>query len=454
MKILYITSMPLNYSGGLALDHIKALKENGYDVDVLTKEDWPTIKQDKNNELKGSKVFTVYNNKTKNNLKNRIYSIFKIMGLIKLRHLLEKPLIEERSTTNIRIEQNGNYIISNPNEECPPVPIKDILNKIRGKYDLIFTLFLEHMLTIPSLLAIYNKTHCPIIISCVDQAPFTGGCWYSLNCERFKQECGMCPALNSNDINDQSHKNYIIKKNAYAKMNYLIITNHWMMRYAKDSKLFDEKRLLTSCILIDEDRFKILNRKECKKRFGFNQKEIVLLARYHSSKNKGFGVFIDSLKMLYQEITNELKQKIKIVIVGTTDVSTCKDIKFKKLIIPELNINELIKLYNASSFFVSPSISDGGPSMVNQSIMCGTPVCCFNIGTAIDVIKNGKNGYKEEETTPEGLKNCLMLAVNTPKEKYFEMRKASRLIAMKNESKLAFSNRIEKAYRMVSSFVS
>jgi glycosyltransferase involved in cell wall biosynthesis len=49
--------------------------------------------------------------------------------------------------------------------------------------------------------------------------------------------------------------------------------------------------------------------------------------------------------------------------------------------------------YQASELFVSSSLQDAGPMMVNESIMCGTPVVAFNLGVSEDLVINGITGY-------------------------------------------------------------
>lgn len=439
MRILLITSMPIHYSGDLVINKAKVLMAAGHQVDILTKTSWPS---------RGYKVLSVYRTPLIKIIRFYLGKYAKKADILGIRRIFKK-LYKNNSDKNDRIVSynlNG-ILISNPDESNPPVKICDILDKIDCKYDLVITSFLEHMLTIPSLLAIYKKLKCPIIIGAVDQAPFTGGCWFSVNCDRYKFECGKCPGLGSSDENDQTHKNYLIKKEAYSKMNYILLTNTWMMKYAKASKLFDPYRLIVSYIMIDEDKFRPYNRLKCKKKFGFNKEDIVFVSRYHTSKSKGIDVYINALNFLYKNCNESIRERVIVTFVGTSDESIKKRIQFRVNIIPELDIFNLIKLYNAASFFVSPSISDAGPSMVNQSIMCGTPVCSFNIGTAIDVIKDGENGYVSKEIAAEGLKKCLMRAVETSSDDYFLMRKKSREIALKYESKTAYIRSIKEAYQ-------
>ncbi len=42
--------------------------------------------------------------------------------------------------------------------------------------------------------------------------------------------------------------------------------------------------------------------------------------------------------------------------------------------------------YQSADIFISPSLEDSGPMMVNEAMMCGTPVVAFNIGIAKEFI--------------------------------------------------------------------
>ena len=47
-----------------------------------------------------------------------------------------------------------------------------------------------------------------------------------------------------------------------------------------------------------------------------------------------------------------------------------------------------------SATSVHLSIEDSGPMMINESIMCGTPVVCFDMGVARDLVHTGRTGYR------------------------------------------------------------
>jgi len=96
--------------------------------------------------------------------------------------------------------------------------------------------------------------------------------------------------------------------------------------------------------------------------------------------------------------------------------------------------NELALAYQAADVFVCPSIEDSGPLMVNESIMCGTPVVSFDIGVALDLVFTGKTGYrakmKDSLDLSQGIKFILELSEN----KAQEMRSNCRSLALKKYS--------------------
>jgi glycosyltransferase involved in cell wall biosynthesis len=53
--------------------------------------------------------------------------------------------------------------------------------------------------------------------------------------------------------------------------------------------------------------------------------------------------------------------------------------------------------------------------MINQSLMCGTPVVAFNTGVAQDLVINGKTGYRatvgDTNDLTRGIKEILALDI-------------------------------------------
>jgi glycosyltransferase involved in cell wall biosynthesis len=55
---------------------------------------------------------------------------------------------------------------------------------------------------------------------------------------------------------------------------------------------------------------------------------------------------------------------------------------------------QLALAYQSADIFVCPSVEDAGPMMINESVMCGTPVVSFDMGVALDLVHTGETGYR------------------------------------------------------------
>lgn len=437
LRILFISSMPPDYSAGLARDFMKAMKLHGHEVDFLTRYSFPGQVEGEYNVYPESLSIKI------RRWKDRHPFIKKNLRFLKF--LLKKDEVIKNKDKGINI--------TCPREDLPTVPIPDVLNKINRLYDLVVTVFWQNMITTCTLKAIYDKLQCPIIIRSVDMETFTGGCFYFMNCRNFTHECGCCPALNSNDANDLTHLNFLKKKEMYSQMNYAIGFNTWMQQFSRKSGLFDPSRIITTSCAIDESIFKPMPKNDCRKILGIpSDKTFILFARRTdiTFKPKGFKHLIKSVNLFIDGLTKEERKKCLLVLAGQANEDCRPWLHIDTMFLGQISRDSLIKAYNASNIFLSPSIDDAGPSMVNQSIMCGTPVICFNIGTAIDVISNGISGYKVPVKDDNAFANSIETIYKLTRTQYDQLRKTTREMALKHNSLESFANMIESTYNKLS----
>lgn len=438
LNILFISSFPPDHSAGLARDYMRALTSHGHTVDFLTRYDFPG---QKDNE------YNVYSERLSDKIRRFCRNHPLLQKLRFLRFLLHKDKIYPG--------KNSGIIITNLHEDVSPVNTDDILAEIENlnrPYDAVVTLFWQHMLTTVTLKAIYDKLNCPIIIWSVDMFTFTGGCFFFMDCRNFQLGCGCCPVLNSNDPDDQTAINFRIKKKMYASMNYAIGLNTWMQRFALSTGLFDKRRVVYSSVAVDENLFNIRPKNECRRNLGLNNKKTFILFARHSdpnAKGKGFDYLVKAVNHFAAKLDKEEKRKCLIVLAGKGKDKNENGFDIDSLYIGSLAKAELIVAYNASNVFLSPSIDDAGPSMVNQSIMCGTPAICFEIGTALDVIDNGISGYKVKVKDYEAFADAIYTIYNMPAEKYDKLQLSTREMALKHNSLESFARMIESTTQML-----
>lgn len=430
MRILYISSRPPKHSAGLAMGQMRSLVEAGHQVDFLTKYSF---------EGQESNMYSIYE-------KNWIDKLVDLRQKYpKLHYLTNFKFIVGRKNLTF----NNGIKLTAPDESQPPVPVEDVLNCIKKEYDLVITLFLQDFISSLTLKAIYEKLKCPIIIRSVDMEPFTGGCYFFLDCDHYQHNCGKCPALKSDNENDQTRRNFLIKKESYASTNYAYCCNNWMKRFALKSNMFEPDRIFTTTAVVDENKFFQRPIEECRIVFGIPQnKTFILFARYQNKAivSKGFSHLIDAVNEWGKGISEEDKSKILLLIAGNRDSDPLYEMSVETKYLGQLDTENLIRAYSVATAFISPSIDDAGPSMVNQSIMCSTPVISYNIGTAIDVIENGKSGFKADEVDAHRLAECIQKLYSMSEEEYIELRKTTRAIAMEKHSLKSFAIFTERVY--------
>ena len=84
--------------------------------------------------------------------------------------------------------------------------------------------------------------------------------------------------------------------------------------------------------------------------------------------------------------------------------------------------------------------------MVNQAMMCGTPVVAFNIGVALDLVITNTTGYLAKLFDIEDFSNGIKAIYDLPSDKRNKMRANCRKIILDECSLASFSNTIEKIY--------
>lgn len=373
IKILLISSVdPSIGPAVVAEDFYNRLKKNGYDVDFMTP--YPVKER--------SEYLYVYKNK--------------------YRYWFTPTFLYRKLTENNRIvryfkKQEKGYYFFYTNETCPPMSVNDILRKIKKKYDVVIVSFWQGMLSFKTINAIHNKLNCLMYFACVDYSVMSGGCHFTRDCDKFKTGCGNCPGIMSKKINDFTRFNVKYRKKVYEKVKPIVTGNTYMHKYYDESYLLGSyDRKIKTYISLNLDKYKEGDRCVIRDKYNIsNDKNFVMLfgAQNLNDPRKGFKYLFEAFKKFKQSLTYTEQTKILIITIGR-NIEMIKDkLPFDYLHFGYVNSQELPNIYSVADVFLSPSIDDAGPSMVNQSLACGTPVVAFEMGTALDCIKDKNTGY-------------------------------------------------------------
>lgn len=416
-QILLITSASLTKGpGSIAMNIYDALYEQNCEVDVLTLYAEPTFPQAKYIYKKESKL---------NNI------IFRIR-----RKFWTFP--------------KAGYCFFYRKEKHPPVPIAHVLSCVKNKpYDAVVIFFWQELLSFKTVDKLYDKLKCKFIFVCADYSPMSGGCHFTNECQRFITGCGCCPAFNSNNPNDFTHWNVMYRKRIYEKIKPVLIANYYMIeKYFKKSFLLKDCSYYISKNIINHDLFTQLDREALYDKFKIDtEKEYIIAFGCQSltDTRKGMSYLLEALDLVYQQQTVEERKQTLLLFIGNNGEQITPLLKFEYKNLGFISINELPAFYSISTLFVCASVNDAGPSMVAQSLACGTPVVSFKMGAALGLVMGQGTGYCAELRNSTDLAKGILEIIRMDIATYSKLRTHCREVSKSQSSKRAFAQLILSA---------
>ncbi len=241
-------------------------------------------------------------------------------------------------------------------------------------------------------LARLNK---PLVWTLHDMWPFTGGCHYSGECDRYMASCGSCPLLGSSKDWDLSRWVWQRKAKAWKNLNLTIVSpSYWLAKCASSSYLFQDLPIKVIPNSIDTKKYRPINRQVAREMLRLpKDKQLVLFGsiKATSDKRKGFQLLQPVIQKLSQ---SGWQDKLELVIFGASRSDGLPDFGLPSHYVGNLNDDlSLATVYSAADVFVLPSVQDNLPNTIMEAIACGTPCVAFNIGGMPDLIEHQKNGY-------------------------------------------------------------
>ena len=366
-RVLVISSVdPTRGTGTVAFNFYRALKNAGIQADFLTRypvEDHPEI-----------------------------------LHVFPQRRTLRSTLAEARSRLMGNfIAQQGNHDFDYAREDRPPVPPSLVLAQIRKPYDVVYIIFWYKLLSYRTVEAIYDKLHCQIHFRCADNQPVAGGCHFIGDCPRLEAGCGSCPGLKRGHPQDFTAFNIRYRRAVLERVRPLVYGNtHMQQIYRRCALLKDYDRLITAYPLVDNAFFHPVPQEEARRSLGMAPEQDFVLffgCSQLDEERKGMRYLLEALRQLHAGLEEPQRRRVVTVMAGKHAEALQKELPFASLNLGFVPIGQLPTVYSAASAFLCPSVDDAGPSMVNQSLSCGTPVVAFHLGTALDMVDGHNTGY-------------------------------------------------------------
>lgn len=239
-----------------------------------------------------------------------------------------------------------------------------------------------------------QKVGVPVVWSCHDMWPFTGGCHYAGQCENFTADCGSCYALGSQKKFDLSRIQLNIKKLHYKSANISVVaSSNWMQNEVKKSAVLHDKYITVIPNPIDVDEFCPRNRIKARQSFNLPEdKQVILFGAMDATTDPRKGYLYLEKALSQMNSDNAIA-----VVFGSKDIGVKQISGITTYLVGEVKSNEaLAELYSAADVMVVPSVEENLSNAIIESMACGTPVVSFRIGGNPDIISHKYNGYLVE----------------------------------------------------------
>ena len=319
------------------------------------------------------------------------------------------------------------------------VPSSNIINQINQiNPDIVHLHWInDGMIRIEDLV----KINAPIVWTLHDNWAFTGGCHIKWGCERFREDCGACPVLGSDKMNDLSAEIFKRKKKTFSKMKNLTIIglSQWINECSKQSSLLNDKSHFQLPNLINTVKFKPINKEYSRNLWNLElDKKVIIFGAMGATTdiNKGFEKLKGALELLKDG-------NIELLIFGSEESKNIMNFGFPTHYVGRLQDDiSLVSLYNAADVIVVPSLQENLSNVILESLSCGTPVVAFDIGGNSDLIEHKKNGYLATPFDVNDLANGLEWVINTVDYDKLSKKSREKILAEFSE-KIVVNNYIQ-----------
>jgi len=256
--------------------------------------------------------------------------------------------------------------------------------------DVIVSYWVNGAFATPENLASLSK---PLIWRLSDCWPFTGGCHYHGNCDRFEFACGSCPKLRFPSPSDASHKLWARKRVLWRSLDLTVVTpSHWMATLARRSSLFADRRIEVIPTGVDLTVYRPIDRSSARKRWGIPENKLVIAFGAMSpedDRRKGYDKLKDALHLVSR---SSLASEVWAVTFGSNSFQP-EDLPVDSVSLGRLESDEeLVSAYNLADVIVVPSLEDNLPNMALEAIACGTPIVAFDVCGMPDIVRDQCNG--------------------------------------------------------------
>jgi glycosyltransferase involved in cell wall biosynthesis len=265
-----------------------------------------------------------------------------------------------------------------------------------GRPDVVCLHWITGLLSIRAIRWIYELYGCPIVWLMHDQEPYTGGCHYTYNCNKFKSECQSCPQLNSDRQTDRAQVVWRRKRADLGPLPITFVSScTWTTERFRDSSIFPGYRVEEIGDALDTSTFHPREKRLARALLGVPSDTKVIFFGAFSILNPRKGMQQLGEALHHVAVERPDLNGIFLLIAGHNSEQLMAGLPYPRKSLGFIaDESKLALAYQAADIFVCPSIFEAGAMMVPEAMLCETPVVAFDTGNARDLVHHGETGYR------------------------------------------------------------
>ena len=272
-------------------------------------------------------------------------------------------------------------------------------------YDIIHIHATYNYLSIRTLVKL-KELGKPLVITLHDERFLSGGCHNTLECKQFTKECGNCPLASSlgKIFVKRSHLKEIESVEEIASSLHIVSPSSWM----KDQALLSAK--------LKGIRIVKLNNPIPEEIYNLNGDGLEAgTPRLDGFFNLGFAAAnvlspfkgLSKLMNAVASIPDQEKVGLRLIVIGEGNISLIPK-SIPVLHLKAKNDEEMARFLRQIDLMIAPSVGDNSPSVVSESLMCGTKVIGSNRGGIPEMLGHDRQLIFDVDSTSDIAKKIIM----------------------------------------------
>ena len=290
----------------------------------------------------------------------------------------------------------------------------------------------------------------PTVFTFHDMWPITGHCHASLDCERWKNGCGLCPyPLTEPAIRrDATAMEWRLKSRAYQRSKFTIVTpSKWLRNLVRQSMLatFDVRHIPHG---IDTETYQPIEKNLARSLLEIPQDKKILIFGAETMNRPLKGA--DLLILALQRLPETLKQELVLLVFGNASDRIINETGISSIPLGYLCNDRMKTLaFSAADLYIHPSRAENSPLIILESMACGTPVASFAVGGVPEMVRDGITGQLAKPQHASDLTRVIEEMISNPQTLQTMAQQCREVVLKEYPIELQTSRTIDLYHRLI-----